>query len=148
VICAPRPDSTLEGLECARTGKCEREPSVIVKLLSALENTVTAIWSGSTWLGILIYAGALVLSGLWLARRLNPEDEPLLWLLWFVLIPAVASVAALGLKWLLLLFVLLFSQTLAGIVWVASTFWRRGCVAQGGDAPSSRRARPRCRSSR
>ena len=44
------------------------------------------------------------------------------WLVWFVLAPAVASVIALGLKWLLLLFVKLFSPVLAGIAWALAYF--------------------------
>jgi hypothetical protein len=38
------------------------------------------------------------------------------------LTPVVASVVALGLKWFLLLLVVLFSQALAGVAWVLATF--------------------------
>jgi hypothetical protein len=44
------------------------------------------------------------------------------WLGLLLLAPALASLVALGLKWLLLLFVLLFSQVLAGVVWIFATF--------------------------
>lgn len=121
-VCKPAGDQMLEDLRCTRTGECEPETGFLGSVFLATGNTVAALWSGSTWLGIVIYAVALVVSGIWLAGRIKPEGEPFLWLVWLLLVPAVASLAALGLSWLLALFSSVLSQALAGVAWVIATF--------------------------
>jgi len=122
VVCEPEDAGTLDALCCTRTGECENQTGFLEGIFMATVKTAEGLWSGSTWLGVLLFAGALTLSGIWLAKTLSPQDEPALWLLWLLLVPAMASLAALVLKWLLLLFVVLFSQALAGIVWAVATF--------------------------
>jgi hypothetical protein len=113
--CAPGLD-TLDHLG----GKSEPHP--LIALIMAVFNTIGSLWSGSTWLGLIFYAFALVASGVALAAIMKPEDEPVLWLIWLLLIPAAGGMIALLLKWVLLLFVLIFSEALAGIVWIIATF--------------------------
>jgi hypothetical protein len=121
-VCKPAGDQMLEDLRCTRTGECEPETGFLGSVFLATRNTVAALWSGSTWLGVVIYAAALAISGVWLAGRIKPEGEPFLWLVWLLLVPAVASLAALGLSWLLALFSAVLSQALAGVAWVIATF--------------------------
>lgn len=113
--CAPGLD-TLDRLN----GKSDPHP--LVALVLAIFNTIGSLWSGSTWLGLVFYALALVASGAALAAIMKPGDEPVLWLIWLLLIPVGAGVIGLLLKWVLLLFVLLFSEVLAGLVWIVATF--------------------------
>lgn len=113
--CAPGLD-TLDRLN----GKSDPHP--LLALVLAIFSTIGSLWSGSTWLGLVFYALALVASGAALAALMKPGDEPVLWLIWLLLIPLGAGVIGLLLKWVLLLFVLLFSEVLAGIVWILATF--------------------------
>lgn len=100
-----------------------RKPDLIKGIFIAFINTLGRIGKEATWLGIVIYVFSFGAGGYWLARKLDAASSaPADWLVWVVLTPAVASVIALGLKWLLLLRVKLFSAMLAGIAWVLATF--------------------------
>lgn len=120
VVCDPSPDGSLAN--CTYIEGRERESGMFATIFLAWVNTLGALWIGSTWLGVVIYAAALAISGVWLAGRIKPEGEPFLWLVWVLLVPAVASLAALGLSWLLALFSAVLSQALAGVAWVIATF--------------------------
>lgn len=124
--CEIRAGGGFFGVECAQAYRPPGPPeSAVVQLLKAVANTAAIIWNGSTGLGLLIYGAALVASAWWLGTRLHGGEDslswPPFWLGLLVLSPAIASLVALGLKWSLLLFVLLFSQVLAGVVWVLAT---------------------------
>jgi hypothetical protein len=120
VACEPAP-SLSDHLQKSLKG--EREPGLITGIFVAFINTLRRIGNEATWLGIVIYVLSFAAGGYWLARKLDVATSgPAGWLVWFVLAPAVASVIALGLRWLLLLFVKLFSPVLAGIAWVLAYF--------------------------
>ena len=120
VICEPA-RSLSDHLQMSLKG--ERKPGFITGIFIAFINTLGRIGNEATWLGIVIYIFSFAAGGYWLARKLDVATSgPSGWLVWFVLAPAVASVIALGLKWLLLLFVKLFSPVLAGIAWALAYF--------------------------
>ena len=115
VVCQP-------GLDTLDYPQGQREPGLIGRLLMAVVNTIGSLWNGSTWLGIFVYAVALLIGAASLAHAMEPRDEPFLWLSLIVLVPLVASLVALALKWLLLLCVLVFSEALAWLAWLLATF--------------------------
>jgi len=100
----------------------QSDPHPLIVLMLAVVNTVGSLWSGTTWLGLVFYAVALPAGAAVLAAIVKPQDEPVLWLIWLLLIPVAAGVIALLLKWVLLVFAVLFSEALAGIAWVIATF--------------------------
>lgn len=125
--CEVRTGGGFHGVECTQSYRAPgSSESVVAYLGKAVVNTAEAIWNGSTGLGLFVYAAALLASAWWLTARLYDGEDSVFslpfWLGLLVLTPALASLTALGLKWLLLLFVLLFSQVLAGVVWVLATF--------------------------
>jgi hypothetical protein len=101
----------------------ETEPGLITGMVMAVGSTLTRLWREATWLGAAIHLLLLGAAVYWLARTLDvTTGGPFSWLLCLALTPVVASVVALGLKWFLLLLVVLFSQALAGVAWVLATF--------------------------
>jgi hypothetical protein len=132
IACAPGPD-TYERLQDTLEGT--RENGLLGSILVAVIMTVTIVFGQATWLGILIYLIALIAAAWMIAAVLDLEESgPAGIVLTIVLTPAVASIAALALKWLLLLFILMFSQVLAGIVWFLATFGAFIGWAQMGNA--------------
>jgi hypothetical protein len=116
IACAAGPDTT-DRLQDTLEGRPQN--GLIGSILAAAINTVASVFGQSTWLGILIYIVALVAAAVAITRVLDVEESGMVGIVLIVLLtPALASVAALGLKWLLLLFVILFSQVLAGIAWL------------------------------
>jgi hypothetical protein len=89
----------------------------------AVGSTLTRLWREAIWLGAAIHLLLLAAADYWLARTLDvTTGGPFSWLLCLALTPVVASFAALGLKWFLLLLVVLLSQALAGVASVLVTF--------------------------
>jgi hypothetical protein len=120
IACAPGPDAT-ERLENGLQGG--HENGLIGTIIVAVINTVASVFGQSTWLGILLWLVFLGGAGVVMATMLDIEESgPVGIVLLIVLTPALAGVAALALKWLLLVLVLLFSEVLAGIVFVLGAF--------------------------
>jgi hypothetical protein len=120
VVCPPA-RSASDRLEGRLRG--ETEPGLITGTVMAVGSTLTRLWREATWLGAAIHLLLLGAAAYWLARTLDvTTGGPFTWLLCLALTPVVASLVALGLKWFLLLLVVLFSQALAGVAWVLVTF--------------------------
>jgi hypothetical protein len=115
LVCAPGPDTTDTLMGAPSNG-------LLASILVAVINTIAIVFEQATWLGVVIYVVALVAAAVLVANMLDIEESGFIGiLLIIVLTPAAASLAALALKWLLLLFVFLFSWVLAGIAWVVTT---------------------------
>lgn len=132
LACEPGPDAS-DRLQDSLLGRPQN--GLIGGILVAVINTVAIVFGQATWLGMLIYLVLLIAAGVAVATILDIEDSGLVGvLLIIVLTPAAASIAALGLKWLLLLFIVLFSQVLAGIMWFVTTFGTFIAWAKAGNA--------------
>jgi hypothetical protein len=95
--------------------------------------TVVTVWDNSGWMGRIIYLATLPFGMYWareavvamsdnvttsMGKRI-PEDWTVFgWALFFVMVPAFASLGALALQWLLILFIWLFGQALAFLTWL------------------------------
>jgi hypothetical protein len=112
LVCTPGPDTTDALLGEPRNG-------LFASILVAVINTAAFVFENATWLGIAIYAITLVAAAVLVAKVIDIEESGFVGILLIVVLtPAVASLGAWALQWPLLLFVLLFSKVLAGIVWL------------------------------
>lgn len=107
--------------ELIRTARGERRPGTVSCFFITIIKTAVRVGGEATFLGLGIYLISLIVGTLWLSEKLSMSEEPFLWfLLWVLLVPAGASLVALGLKWILLALTWMFSQVFAGLLFLLS----------------------------
>jgi hypothetical protein len=119
IACVPGPDTT-DQLRMTLEG--QQQPGMLTTLFLAVINTVGFVFANSTWLGIIIYLLTVAASIAILLAMVEDGGGFLGFLVFVLIAPALSTLIALAMKWVLLLFVMLFSEVLAGVAWIIVTF--------------------------